>query len=428
MSFRTRIFVLALSLVAVVVALVLYAGWTSMLRHETSRLEIRMCLEARRLADGSPRDTDPARLAGDLVTKLHLQAPTQLAFSVATSPDGTVLQTPNRARVEPSAGQAWRPLGGVEQSLSGCQVGEGTSDDGRWLWVRMNGRAGAADVGVNLAAARDDLRRQMVSTLGTVLTVSLILAILIAWMIATAAIRPVARLRRAMHDVGSGSLDRRLADAGEDKEFRELTATYNEMLARLQISFEQASRFSADAAHELMTPLTILRGRIEEARRHEEREAKQQEWDELLDEVSHLAAIVRKLLLLSRADSGRLAIEREPVDLSALLHELVDDVRMASAVAIRARIESGLKVDADPTLLQQLLNNLLSNALRYCRAAGWIRIDGYRDGAQILVRIANPSAPLSVETRRRLFDRFYRSDSARTRESGGAGLGLSSIT
>lgn len=425
MSFRARIFLLALSLVTVVVAIVVYSGWTSMLGHETHRLEIRMCVEARRLAGEPRRDPDSARLAGDLVTKLHLQEPKQLAFSLESDLAGASVQTSNWASVQSSIRPDWRPLGDVEQSLASCAVGEGTYNAGRWLWARMTGRTGTAIVGVDLGAARQDLRRQMSSTLATVLTVSLVLAILVAWLIAAAAMRPVARLRTAMREIGSASLERRLTDAGEDNEFRELIATYNDMLARLQASFEQASRFSADAAHELMTPLTILRGRIEEARRHEEREATLREWDELLDEVSRLTAIVRKLLLLSRADSGQLNIERQLVDLAVLLRESVDSAQMSSAIDIQAHIESCLTVEADPTLLQQLVNNLLSNALRYCTVPGWIRIEGKCDGSKVVVRIANASAPLSAETRSHLFERFYRSDSARTRQSGGVGLGLS---
>lgn len=426
MSFRTRLFVLALLLVGVVVSAVLYAGWASLLSHESDRLNVRLCIEARRLAQEPRHASEPRRLENDLISKLHLENPTQLSFVVgqagSTSKEfrgGTPPPDINAIR--------WQACEPADGALAGCAVGA-TGADGEWRWGRMMAGANIAVVGADLAATLGGLRRELMGTLATIIPISLALAALVAWLIAAAAIRPVTRLQDAMVKTRTASLDRRLDDAGEDAEFGELIATYNDMLARLQASFEQASRFSADAAHELMTPLAILRGRIEESRRREENESAQAEWDDLLDEVGRLIAIVRKLLLLSRADAGQLPLERKEVDLSALLHELAADAEMAAVAPMTVQVAEGLRVSADPTLLRQLLNNLMSNALRYCTRPGWIRITGASAGHAVSVCFANASTALSSAERAHLFDRFYRGDASRTRGTGGSGLGLSIAT
>lgn len=424
MSYRVRLFALAILLVGATVAVVLYVGRASLLSHESDRLDARLCIESRRLAAEPQQAEDTRRLENDLVTKLHLERSDQLAFFVGQVGAsgfefrGGSQQPPNIDAIQ------WRDRDLGDVVVAGCSVAT-TLADGDWHWGRMHSGSKVAIVGADLAATHRALGRQLKETLVAIVPLGLGLTALVAWLISAAAIRPVNRLRHAMGQLSTTSLDQRLTGDGEDAEFSELIATYNEMLARLKVSFEQASRFSADAAHELMTPLAILRGRIEEARRQAQPESMQAQWDDLLDEVSRLVAIVRKLLLLSRADAGQLPLERQDVDLSALLRECVADAEMDAAVKVTAHVADGLRVSADPTLLRQLLNNLMTNALRYGAQPGWIRISAAVSGHAICVRLANASAPLSAQDRQHLFDRFYRGDASRTRRTGGSGLGLS---
>ena len=229
-----------------------------------------------------------------------------------------------------------------------------------------------------------------------------------------------------MKQVSQQALDQRLPAADEDREFRELIDAYNTMLARLEASFQQASRFSADAAHELKTPLTILRGRIEQAISTSDNRAIQQDLGTMLDEVGRLSAITRKLLLLSQADAGQLALHMTAFELNPLLETLIDDVQLQlSAQQLACKIEPGLRLRADSVLLNQLLNNLLSNAVRYSRADGWIRVGARRWMNGIEINVANQCQPVGHEQRQRFFERFYRGDAAHNRSIDGSGLGLS---
>lgn len=271
-----------------------------------------------------------------------------------------------------------------------------------------------------------DLRDASRSVLSLALPLALALVALGAWVLASVSMKPVNRLRDAMRGMTPTVLDQRLPSAGEDREFRELIEVYNLMLGRLEQSFHQASRFSADAAHELKTPLTILQGRLEKALIASDNRAIQSDLAAMLDELGRLAGVTRKLLLLSQADAGRLALQRSPVDLSEWLEALVADAQMLiEEQTLTCAIAPALRIDGDALLLRQLLNNLISNAVRYCRPSGRIDVSARAlpDGVEVMV--VNDAEPITEADRARLFDRFYRGESARQRQIEGSGLGLS---
>ena len=198
------------------------------------------------------------------------------------------------------------------------------------------------------------------------------------------------------------------------------------MLANLEQSFAQATHFSADAAHELKTPLTILQGRLELAVNNAQDPLLQAELTGLQDEVARLANITRKLLLLSQADAGRLALNVTAVDLSAMLRELLADAEMLlSHQRIQCDIEPQLLAPGDALLLRQLFNNLLSNAVRYCRSAGTISVTARALPDGIECAFGNPCEAIAPDSRAHFFDRFYRGDVSRNRRTDGHGLGLS---
>jgi signal transduction histidine kinase len=199
------------------------------------------------------------------------------------------------------------------------------------------------------------------------------------------------------------------------------------MLERLERSFTQASRFSADAAHELKTPLTILQGELERTLQQVEPGSEvQQRLSNLLDEVGRLSSIMRKLLLLSLADAGQMSLYLVAVDMSELLMEMVEDVELLSPyLRVQSNIPHGLKVQGDRDLLIQVLQNLLSNAIKYNLPNGWIEIQAYQTQTKLHVKIINASKEIPASDRSRLFDRFYRGDRAHTRKVEGIGLGLS---
>lgn len=256
---------------------------------------------------------------------------------------------------------------------------------------------------------------------------ALLLVGLGAGLVSGRALAPVRQLAAAMQNVTAKGLDQRLAIGREDREFRQLILVFNGMLERLERSFLQASRFSADAAHELKTPLAILQGQIEQAMAQAETGSPMQaRLTGILDEVQRLGTISRKLLLLSLADAGRLRLLRVGFDLSRALEELLEDAQMlAPHLEVQGCIAAGLVLQADAELLRLVLHNLLGNAIKYNLAGGWIRISaGRRDGG-IEVGIANASPGIPPAARERIFERFYRADPAHNRRVEGVGLGLS---
>jgi signal transduction histidine kinase len=256
---------------------------------------------------------------------------------------------------------------------------------------------------------------------------ALLLTGMASWVFAGRALVPLDKLARATRSVTAGGLDQRLPVQGEDREFVQLIEVFNRMLGRLERSFQQAHRFSADAAHELKTPLAIVQGQLERAiHQAEDGSSMQAALASILDEVRRLSVISRKLLLLSQADAGFLAILREPVDLSRVLEELLEDSRMlAPHLQIDADIQPGLLIQADGSLLRQVLHNLISNAIKYNVKDGWIRIATVRWPHNLELLVSNASAGIPQADRVRLFERFFRADQAHSSQVEGVGLGLS---
>jgi signal transduction histidine kinase len=248
-----------------------------------------------------------------------------------------------------------------------------------------------------------------------------------AWAIAASSLDSIRRLTTAIGNVSASGLEQRVPIGTTDVEFVELIQVFNQMLERLERSFKQASRFSGDAAHELKTPLAILQGELERTLQQAELGSEvQQRLSNLLDEVRRLSGIVRKLLLLSLADAGQMNLHRVEVDLSGLLNEMLEDIELlAPHLEIQSDIADGLRVRGDRDLLVQVLQNLISNAIKYNLPNGWIRIDAHRQGATVLITISNCSTEIPVSDSDRIFDRFHRGDPARTRQVEGIGLGLS---
>jgi heavy metal sensor kinase len=247
------------------------------------------------------------------------------------------------------------------------------------------------------------------------------------WAFSSRALRPLEKLTAATRRVTAEGLDQRISGQGEDREFVELIDVYNGMLARLESSFRQAHRFSADAAHELKTPLAILQGQLERAiDKCQDSSPMQIELTSILDEVRRLSTISRKLLLLSQADAGRLNVYREPFDLSKTLADLVEDTRMlAPELQITGEIHPGMVIHADGGLLRQVLHNLVSNAIKYNIARGWIRISTSISATQVEIVVTNSSPGIPLADQEKIFERFYRVDAAHSRQVEGVGLGLS---
>lgn len=251
-----------------------------------------------------------------------------------------------------------------------------------------------------------------------------------SWFFSGRALAPVEKLTEAAHRVTAEGLHYRISAKGEDREFSGLIEVFNRMLERLERSFHQAYRFSADAAHELKTPLAIVQGQLERAiEEAPEASPMQANLSSILDEVRRLSTISRKLLLLAQADAGKLNVLSEPIHLSALLEDLLEDTRMlAPTLPVSGDIQPGLRVKGDASLLRQVLHNLVSNAIKYnthSSPPGWIHISTTHTAKRVKVHVSNASHGIPTELHDKVFERFFRVDSAHSRHIEGVGLGLS---
>jgi heavy metal sensor kinase len=256
---------------------------------------------------------------------------------------------------------------------------------------------------------------------------------LLGWVLAGRAIRPVNLVAQAAHNITGSNLSLQIPLRGAGDELDRLIESFNRMTARLNQSFEQIRRFSTDVSHELRTPLTAIRGQLEVALFTAETPEQYREGMlNALEDVEKLSSIVRALLLLSQAESGQLALQKAPLDLSGLARDVVDQFQIPAeekGVTLSADLDDRAIVSADHTQIERLLSNLLSNAIKYTPAGKSVRVrvapaesPGW---SQIVVEdtgVGIPAANLP-----HIFDRFYRVRNSQTDLVPGLGLGLSFV-
>lgn len=243
------------------------------------------------------------------------------------------------------------------------------------------------------------------------------------------AVRSVALLTETTRRISASDLKQRVPEHDTDAELRELVAVYNSMLDRIETSFNQAVRFSGDAAHELKTPVTVLMGEMDAALRNvPEGSPLQALLAELLEQVSRLNRIIRNLLLLARADAGRLSLEKEPVNVSVLLQEQAEDIEVLNdTLSIERHIPDGIIVPADPGLVRHLISNLVTNAVKYNINGGTVRLtlQQHPETKKVEIIIANTGPGIPAGDRGQIFDRFHRGQRSGNHDTEGSGLGLS---
>lgn len=256
---------------------------------------------------------------------------------------------------------------------------------------------------------------------------ALVLAALVAGLLARQLTRPLRDLAESAQAIAAGDYDTRLPEAGND-EIGELAREFNVLSATLQKNRESRKQWVADIAHELRTPLSILQGELH-AVEDGVRKFDAQTYASLQHEISRLTGLVRDLNDLSESDEGGLSYRRDRIDLNAVLADALRNCR--------ARVESaGLKltfhlaehsaaVIADATRITQLVTNLIENSLRYTDAPGTIDIRTSIGQQSICLEFADSAPGVTDDALSRLFERLYRVDPSRSRETGGSGLGLS---
>ncbi|WP_395753133.1 ATP-binding protein [Prosthecobacter sp.] len=264
-------------------------------------------------------------------------------------------------------------------------------------------------------------------------TLGLLLAGLGALWTSKQAMRPLERVVGTAQRLTASDLAERIPLQRDDnREFAQLIDVLNGMMQRLECSFKQAVRFTADASHELKTPLAIMLAELDDAVRHAAPGSTEHErFASLFEEATRLKQITQSLLLLSQADAGRLPTHPETYDLSADLERLVEDGEILceqAGLTLEHSIEPGVLAHADRALLRQVFQNLLSNATKYNRPGGRVTLRLTRQDSQIIFNVTNTGPAIPPENQQRLFERFFRGDKAHTRQTDGFGLGLNIAT
>lgn len=244
------------------------------------------------------------------------------------------------------------------------------------------------------------------------------------------ALRPIDRLTSAAKRISVSDLDQRVEVGAADDELSRLAATFNEMIERLQQSFQKQNRFVADASHELRTPIAVIKGYADLIDQWAKDDPKvlAESVVAIRKEAKNMTGLIEELLFLARGDSGKLKLHKEDFPVSVLFEELIEESWLiAPDHRFESSAPSGLLIHADRRLLKQALRALLDNAVKYTPENGDIRLEAEEAERQVILRVRDTGIGIPEGERAKLFDRFYRVDKARSREKGGSGLGLSIV-
>ncbi len=268
-------------------------------------------------------------------------------------------------------------------------------------------------------------------TLAAGLLVIVTLTILGGWSLMRRALSPVGNIAVAAQEITLRDLRRRLPVPDTRDEIADLSVVLNRMIARLQESFENVSRFTADASHELRTPLTIIRGELEGIiSRARVNDDVRSALGSLLEEVERLVTIVQRLFALSRLDAGEAQSERLKLNLAELAETTVDQMSLLTeekGISFRCLTNEIVEVEGDPTRLKQVIVNLLDNAIKYTPNGGEIELAVWAANGTAFIEIKDTGPGIPEAALPHVLERFYRADEVHSRDVEGAGLGLAIV-
>jgi heavy metal sensor kinase len=285
-------------------------------------------------------------------------------------------------------------------------------------------------VGTLLDQTEEDLR-QLAFALTLLVPLTVLAGAGAGWWMAGQSLRPVAAITKTAQQITASSLSERLPLRGTGDELDQLSLTLNEMVARLQGSFEQMSQFISNVSHELRTPLAALRGSCEiTLRTARSDDAFRKVLAGNIEELDRLTRTVSDLLAIARAEAGQIPLRRRSEDLGELVRDVAESMRVLAAergISLDCKISGDVRADVDGEYLLRLLLNLIDNAIKYNRPQGLVEVSllGLQDAVHITVRDTGRGIP--PEELPRVFERFFRGHPDGRESAGGAGLGLSMV-
>jgi len=248
------------------------------------------------------------------------------------------------------------------------------------------------------------------------------------FLLARKGLKPVDEIRRAALRISSKNLDERIDVGRRTDELGRLASTFNEMIGRLRDAFNRVNQFSSDVSHELKTPLTIMKGETEVALR---KDRTKEEYEALLrshlEEIDRMTRIVDDLLFLSKVEAREMALNLERVNVREMLLEVCGDMRIFAdkkGVELILREVAEVVILGDELKLRRLFSNIIENGLKYTNPGGFVEVSSTTENGNLFVSIRDNGIGIKGEDLKYIFDRFFRADRSRNRETG-IGLGLS---
>jgi heavy metal sensor kinase len=399
------------------------------------RLDLRDALKRRsalaeQIMTAAPSGADQSLLAAQIETRLTPEINSR--FVRVTRSDGTLVYAsgvPADLSFDPHA----VPRDPVHVGLGG----ENTRiDDPLHLMIRteqLRTPSGDYSLEVGTSTAPMELTLEhLASFLLLLLPILIVCAAAGGYLLVSRALRPVDQLSQTADQLSLQDVTLRLPTLRSGDALERLSIALNNMLERLGRSVQNSQRFLADASHELRTPLTVIKGELQELLRASGGMAPEvrDRVGSVLEEVDRLEHLVSGSLSLSRLDAGEATREWVEVDLPALARATAEQMRLMAedrGIHIGVETPTATRIGGDPARLKQIIVNLLDNAIRFTSTGGsvTVRVTGGAEGS--LLQVVDTGSGIPEAALPRVFDRFYRVDEARSRENGGAGLGLSIV-
>ncbi len=286
------------------------------------------------------------------------------------------------------------------------------------------------EVGAPMDEVQADLRKWLIFLLA-LLPAAAAIALGGGFILVKRALSPVDRIAASAERISSQNLSERLPVPHTGDELERLSIALNHMVERLETAFQYSRRFVADASHELRTPLTVLHGELESLVAEPHRAAEDRErLGSALEEVHRVANIVEGLFAISRLDAGEAAAEWVKFDLGQLASTTADQMSLLAEdkkIHVTCNAGKGVWVEGDRARLKQVVVNLLDNAIKYTPEGGAVALKVAPQDSKAVMEVSDNGIGIPPEALPRVFERFFRVDKARTREQGGAGLGLSIV-